>query len=139
MTPSGKLMSMPISPLIPMLYYRGDLYKEAGLKAPELSQHSRQRPQVPLPAPYLRHRAAGCAWSHTVVVMGLLALSVRSRRRDLQGPGAGDYSVILNDRQRKGGARLLYPAGPRGRHPKTAALDQAEVIQNMVTGKAAHT
>jgi multiple sugar transport system substrate-binding protein len=35
MTPSGKLMSMPISPLIPMLYYRGDLYKEAGLKAPE--------------------------------------------------------------------------------------------------------
>jgi multiple sugar transport system substrate-binding protein len=34
MTPSGKLMSVPISPLIPMLYYRGDLYKQAGLKAP---------------------------------------------------------------------------------------------------------
>ena len=26
---------LPISPLIPLLYYRGDLYKEAGLKAPE--------------------------------------------------------------------------------------------------------
>lgn len=35
MTSAGKLMSMPISPLIPMLYYRGDLYKQAGLKAPE--------------------------------------------------------------------------------------------------------
>ena len=32
---SGKLMSMPISPLIPVLYYRGDLYKEAGLAAPQ--------------------------------------------------------------------------------------------------------
>src|SRR5215218_4912051 len=36
MTPAGKLMSMPISPLIPVLYYRGDLYREAGLKTPEL-------------------------------------------------------------------------------------------------------
>src|SRR6476469_7577137 len=35
MAPGGKLMSMPISPLIPVLYYRGDLYKQAGLKAPE--------------------------------------------------------------------------------------------------------
>src|SRR6185369_9060519 len=26
MAPGGKLMSMPISPLIPVLYYRGDLY-----------------------------------------------------------------------------------------------------------------
>ena len=35
MTPGGKLMSMPISPLIPVLYYRGDLYKEAVLRAPQ--------------------------------------------------------------------------------------------------------
>ncbi len=35
MAKGGKLMSMPISPLIPVLYYRGDLYKEAGLKAPQ--------------------------------------------------------------------------------------------------------
>jgi len=35
MTPAGKLMSVPIAPLIPLLYYRGDLYQEAGLKAPE--------------------------------------------------------------------------------------------------------
>src|SRR5262249_15233968 len=33
MTPKGKLMSVPIAPLIPLLYYRGDLYKEAVLKA----------------------------------------------------------------------------------------------------------
>jgi multiple sugar transport system substrate-binding protein len=33
-TADGKLMSVPVSPLIPMLYYRGDLYKEAGLVAP---------------------------------------------------------------------------------------------------------
>jgi multiple sugar transport system substrate-binding protein len=34
-TADGKLMSVPISPLIPMLYYRGDLYREAGLQAPK--------------------------------------------------------------------------------------------------------
>ena len=40
-----------------------------------------------------------------------------------QGRTALDYYI-----------RLANEAG----HPKTAALDQAEVIQNMVTGKAAH-
>ncbi len=35
MTPAGKLMSLPIQPLIPILYYRGDLYEEAGLPRPE--------------------------------------------------------------------------------------------------------
>ena len=35
MSPSGKLMSVPIQPNIPMLYYRGDLYKEKGLKPVE--------------------------------------------------------------------------------------------------------
>ena len=35
MTPSGKLMAMPIQPNIPMLFYRGDLYKEKGLKVVE--------------------------------------------------------------------------------------------------------
>ena len=44
-------MSIPISPLIPMLYYRGDLYKEAGLAAPEDLRRARgQRAQVPQPA-----------------------------------------------------------------------------------------
>ena len=35
MTPTGKLMSVPIAPLIPLTYYRGDLYKDAGLEVPE--------------------------------------------------------------------------------------------------------
>jgi multiple sugar transport system substrate-binding protein len=39
-------MSAPISPLIPLLYYRSDLYKQAGLSAPktvaELEANSRR-------------------------------------------------------------------------------------------------
>lgn len=46
MTPAGKFMSAPISPLIPLLYYRSDLYKQAGLSAPktvaELEANSRR-------------------------------------------------------------------------------------------------
>ena len=51
---------------------------------------------------------------------------------------AGDYGITLNSEAGRRALdyyiRLAHEAG----HPRTASLDQAEVIQNMVTGKAAH-
>ena len=51
---------------------------------------------------------------------------------------AGDYTVILNNEQGRTALDYYIRLAREAGHPKTAAMDQAEVIQNMVTGKTAH-
>ena len=51
---------------------------------------------------------------------------------------AGDYSVTLNNAEGRAALDYYIRLAQEAGHPKTAALDQAEVIQTMVTGKAAH-
>ena len=51
---------------------------------------------------------------------------------------AGDYKVTLNSEQGLAALDYYIRLAREAGHPKTAAQDQAEVIQNMVTGKAAH-
>ena len=138
MTKSGKLMSMPISPLIPLLYYRGDLYKEAGLKAPEtfaeLETNARKFNRPPRIYGIVQRGARG---PHTVAF---------DFYPYLYGFGGGifkdqlanDYSVTLNNEAGRTALDYYVRLAKEAGHPKTASLDQAEVIQNMVTGKAAH-
>ncbi len=138
MTPSGKLMSVPISPLIPMLYYRGDLYKQAGLKAPEtfaeLEANARKFHNPPRLYGIVQRGARGpysVTWDFYPYLFGHGGSVFKNQAE-------GDYTVVLNDP--KGQAALDYyiRLSREAGHPKTAALDQAEVIQNMVTGRAAH-
>ena len=138
MTASGKLMSMPISPLIPLLYYRGDLYKEAGLKAPdtlaELEANARAFHKPPRMYGIVQRGARG---PHTVAYdfYPYLYGHGGSIFKDQTG---GDYGVILNNAAGKTALDYYIRLAREAGHPKTAALDQAEVIQNMVTGRSAH-
>ena len=138
MTPAGKLMSMPISPLIPMLYYRGDLYKDAGLKAPatfaELGFNVRKFHSPPRIYGIVQRGARG---PHTVAYDFYPYLYGHGGAIFKDQP-SGDYTVVLNDAKGKAALDYYIRLAREAGHPKTAALDQAEVIQNMVTGKAAH-
>ena len=87
MAPGGKLMSIPISPLIPLLYYRGDLYKQAGLTTADTFAE------------------------------------LEANARKLNNPPR-IYGIVQR--------------GARGTASVSYDFDQADVIQNMVTGKAAH-
>jgi multiple sugar transport system substrate-binding protein len=51
---------------------------------------------------------------------------------------AGDYSVTLNNEAGLAALQYYLMLAKEAGHPQTASLDQAEVIQNMATGKAAH-
>ncbi|MGH6923229.1 MAG: extracellular solute-binding protein [Propylenella sp.] len=138
MSPAGKLMSMPISPLIPILYYRGDLYEEAGLAAPEtfadLEANARKFHNPPDMYGIVQRGARG---PHTVAYDfypylyghggGIFADQVN-----------GDYSVTLNNAQGLEALDYYIRLAKEAGHPKTAALDQTEVIQAMVTGNTAH-
>jgi multiple sugar transport system substrate-binding protein len=138
MAPGGKLMSMPISPLIPVLYYRGDLYKEAGLKAPdtfaELEANAKKLNRPPRMYGIVQRGARGPATVSFDFYPYLYGFGGSLFRNQ---PG-GDYTVTLNSEQGRTALDYYIRLAREAGHPKTAAMDQADLIQNMVTGKTGH-
>lgn len=138
MTPAGKLMSMPISPLIPLLYYRGDLYKRDGLKTPEtfaeLEANARKLHQPPKMFGMVQRGARG---PHTVAY-DFYPYLYGHGGGIFKDQAAADYSVTLNDEKGRAALDYYIRLAREAGHPKTAAFDQAEVIQQMVTGQAGH-
>lgn len=138
MTSSGKLMSMAISPLIPLLYYRGDLYKEAGLSVPktfaELEANARKLHKPPGMYGIVQRGARG---PHTVAY-DFYPYLYGFGGGIFKDQASGDYSIILNNEQGRAALDYYIRMAREAGHPRTAAYDQAEVIQTMVTGRAAH-
>lgn len=138
MTPQGKFMSAPISPLIPLLYYRGDLYKQAGLSAPktfaEMEANARRFHKPPGMYGIIQRGARG---PHTVAY-DFYPYLYGHGGGIFKDQNAGDYSVMLNDAKGKEALDYYIRLSREAGHPKTAAHDQAEVIQHMVTGRTAH-
>jgi multiple sugar transport system substrate-binding protein len=138
MTPSGKLMSLPISPLIPLLYYRGDLYKEAGLKAPEtyaeLEANAKRFHKPPGRYGIVQRGARGPAtvsYDFYPYLYGFGGGLFKDQAK-------ADYTVILNDDAGHTALDYYVRLAKEAGHPQTASMDQADVIQNMLTGKTAH-
>jgi multiple sugar transport system substrate-binding protein len=138
MAPGGKLMSMPISPLIPVLYYRGDLYREAGLKTPEtfadLEANARKLNKPPRLYGIVQRGARGPA----TVSFDFYPYLYGFGGSIFRDQAAGDYTVVLNGEQGRTALDYYIRLAREAGHPKTGAMDQADVIQNIVTGKAAH-
>jgi multiple sugar transport system substrate-binding protein len=138
MAPGGKLMSMPISPLIPVLYYRGDLYKEVGLAAPqtfaELEANAKKFHKPPKMYGIVQRGARGPA----TVSFDFYPYLYGMGGSIFKNQAAGDYTVTLNSEQGRGALDYYIRLAREAGHPKTAAMDQADLIQNMVTGKTAH-
>jgi len=138
MAPGGKLMSMPISPLIPVLYYRGDLYKQAGLKAPEtfaeLEDNAKKLNKPPKQYGIVQRGARGPA----TVSFDFYPYLYGFGGGVFKNQAAGDYTVTLNSEQGRTALDYYIRLAREAGHPKTAAMDQADLIQNMVTGKTAH-
>jgi multiple sugar transport system substrate-binding protein len=138
MSPAGKLMSMPIQPLIPMLYYRGDLYKEKGLKVAEsfedLFNNAKALHDPPKIYGIMQRGARGpntVSWDFYPYLFGMGGAVFKDQ-------AAGDYGVILNNETGKAALDYYLRLAKEAGHPKTASIDQAEIIQGLTTGHAAH-
>jgi multiple sugar transport system substrate-binding protein len=138
MDSSGKLMTLPINPNIPLLYYRGDLYKGAGLKAPEtfaeLYDNSKRFHKPPAMYGMVQRGARG---PHTVAY-DFYPYLYGFGGSIFKDQASGDFTVTLNDAKGKEALDYYKMLAKDAGHPKTASMDQAEVIQAMVTGKAGH-
>ena len=138
MTPSGKLMSVPIQPNIPMLFYRGDLYKEKGLKTVEtfadLLANAKALHNPPQMYGMVQRGARGpntVSYDFYPYLFGMGGAVFKDQT-------AGDYSIVLNNDKGKEALDYYLQLAKEAGHPKTASLDQAEIIQALVTGHAGH-
>jgi multiple sugar transport system substrate-binding protein len=133
---TGKLMGVPINPNIQMLYYRSDLYEEAGIdKVPE-------------------------TWDAFVDVCekvesdDVICIAQRGARQGIgynffpylrsfggdifKDPAAGDYTVTINSPEALEALKFYVDLAAEHGHPQTGSIGQAEMIQQFATGKAAH-
>jgi multiple sugar transport system substrate-binding protein len=135
---TGKLMSMPINPNIPLLYYRTDLYEKHQLKVPEtwdeLYANAKALHDPPRLYGIVQRGVRGPAdvsydWFPYLNGFG------GDLFKDQKG---GDFSVTLNSEAGRAALEYYLKLAHDCGHPNTGGVGQAEVIQNIVTGKAAH-
>ena len=139
MTPQGKLMALPIAPIVPLTYYRGDLYRENGIEgAPvtfqQLEANAKKLHRPPRMIGIVQRGARG---PHTVAY-DFYPYLYGHGGSIFRNQAQNDYTVTLNAPEGRAALDYYIRLARECGHPRTAALDQAEVIQNVVTGRAAH-
>lgn len=138
MSPTGKLMSVPIQPNIPMLFYRGDLYKEKGLKPVETFEDLYNNAKALHNPPKMYGMVQRGARGPNTVSYDFYPYLFGMGGAVFKDQANGDYSITLNNEKGKEALDYYLKLAKDAGHPKTASLDQAEIIQALVTGHAAH-
>jgi len=135
---TGKLMSVPINPNIPLLYYRADLYQQKGLKVPttwdELLANAKALHNPPQMYGIVQRGARGpsdVTYDWFPYFNGFGGELFKDEK-------SGDFTVTLNSPQGKAALDYYIRLAKEAGHPNTGGQAQAQVIQNIVTGKAAH-
>jgi multiple sugar transport system substrate-binding protein len=137
--PKGKLMSVPVNGNIPLLLYRADLYEQHKLQVPktwdELLANAKKLHNPPRLYGIVQRGARGAPndisydwWPYLYSFNGSLF-------RDEQ---KGDFTVTINSPEAKAALDFYIRMAKEAGHPQTGGLAQAQIIQNVVTGRAAH-
>lgn len=135
---TGKLMTVPINPNIPLLYYRKDLYDKAGLKAPttfdELLDNAKKLHNPPQVYGIVQRGSR----ETTGVTYDFLPYLYGHGGSILKDEKVGDFTVTINSPEARRALDLYLRLAKEASHPNPGGQGQAQVIQNLVTGKAAH-
>ncbi|MBI3455229.1 MAG: extracellular solute-binding protein [Candidatus Rokubacteria bacterium] len=134
---TGKLMSVPINPNIPLLYYRADLYEKAGLKVPEtwdeLLANAKKLHNPPTTYGIVQRgsrETTGVTYDWFPYLNSFGGKLFKDEKN-------GDYTVTVNSPEAKKALDFYLQLAREAGHPQTGAQTQSQVIQNLVTGKAA--
>ena len=134
----GALMTVPINPYIPLLHYRSDLYQAKGLKPAETWDELLANAKL-LNAPPrvygIVQRGARGAFDVTYDVLPYIwsfgGGIFRDQKKD-------DFTITINSPETLTGFNMYLTLMREVGHPHTDAETQANVIQSMATGHAAH-
>ena len=132
----GQLMGVPINGNIQLLFYREDLYKEYNLKVPEtwdeLLENAKKLHDPPKRYGMILRGGRGSA---SFSSYPFLASNGGSFFKD---PAAEDYTVMINSPAAKESLDFYLKLAKEAGHPNTGSIQQGDLIQLLLTGKAAH-
>ncbi len=135
---TGVPYGVPINGNIGVLYYRTDLYEKAGLKVPqtwdELIANAAKLHNPPNVYGFVP-RGARSASDISYDWMPYLHSNNGAIFRDEK---AGDFTVTINSPEAKRALDIYVQLATKSGPPNPGSYGQAQVIQALVTGKAAH-
>ena len=133
-TPDGIIYGLPINGNIQLLYYRADLYEEAGMDTPETWEDCEEAAKkYHAPPNFYGHTIRGAKAGISVTYNWLAYL--RSYGGDFFANPPEDWTVIINnDAAKKALDKYLYLANTYG-PPNSADIGQSEQLQLLITDK----
>ena len=132
----GVLMSVPVNPNIPVLYYRADLYAQHHLPVPQtfdqLLANAKALNAPPRVYGFVQRGDRGTlnvGWDFLPYLYGFGADVLKDQK-------AGDFTVVLNSPKALAALQFYVTLAREAGHPNPASVTQADVIQNLATGHA---
>ena len=135
---TGVLYGVPLNGNIQLLFYRADLYQQAGLKVPETWDQllaNAQKLHNPPAIVGMVFRGARSASDISYDWMPYLHSYNGAIFKDERG---GDFTVTINSIEAKKALDMYVDMAKKVGPPNPGSFGQAQVIQALVTGKAAH-
>ena len=135
---TGKLMGVPINPNIPLLYYRTDLYEHRGLKVPTTWDELLANAKALHNPPNFYGMVQRGARETTGVTYDWFPYLWSFGGNLFRNEKEGDYTVVINSPEARQALDYYLRLAKEAGHPNTGGQTQGQVIQNLLTGKAAH-
>lgn len=135
---TGELMTVPINPNISMLFYRADLYEEAGLEVPRTWEELKANAVALHNPPSMVGIVQRGARAATAVSWDYWPYLLSHGGSLFRDEGGGDFFVTLNSPEALAALQTYIDIAKAAGPGNTASLDQTDLIQYMVTGRAAH-
>ena len=135
---TGALYGVPLNGNIQLLFYRADLYAQAGLKVPETWEQllaNAQKLHNPPNIYGMVFRGARSASDISYDWMPYLHSHNGAIFKDEKG---GDFTVTINSPEGRKALDTYVDLTKKVGPPNPGSYGQAQVIQALVTGKAAH-
>ena len=133
----GILMSVPVNPNVPVLYYRADLYAQHHLPVPrtfdQLLANAKSLNAPPRIYGFVQRGDRGTlniGWDFLPYLYGFGGDILGNQKQ-------GDFTVVLDSPQALAALQFYVKLAHEAGHPNPASVTQAEVIQDLVTGRAA--
>jgi len=135
---TGDLLTVPVNPNITLLFYRADLYEEKGLKVPETwdellanAKALHNPPEMMGIVQRATRAAIAVSWDYWPYLFSHGGSMFRDEK-------AGDFFVTLNSEQALEALNTYMTLAKEAGPGNIASLDQNDLIQYLVTGRAAH-
>lgn len=135
---TGKLYGVPINGNVPVLYYREDLYKQHGLKVPETWDELLANAKKLHNPPQIYGMVVRGARSASDISYDWMPYLHSHGGAVFRDEKSGDFTVTLNSPEGKAALDTYLEIAKSVAPPNPGSFAQAQVIQQLVTGRTAH-